>query len=103
VDQWGNAVSNTYTLNGSFGSCVVVEGTGILMNNEMDDFSIKPGYPNKFGLVGNKANAIEADAWDVLQQTRMKLEERQRAATELKRRVYGEKVPDVREAHRPRC
>jgi gamma-glutamyltranspeptidase/glutathione hydrolase len=60
VDQWGNAVSNTYTLNGSFGSCAVVEGTGILMNNEMDDFSIKPGYPNKFGLVGNKANAIEA-------------------------------------------
>lgn len=59
VDRWGNAVSNTYTLNGSFGSCAVVEGTGFLMNNEMDDFSIKPGYPNKFGLVGNKANAIE--------------------------------------------
>ncbi len=60
VDRWGNAVSNTYTLNGNFGSGVVVKGTGILMNNEMDDFSIKPGYPNKFGLVGNKANAVEA-------------------------------------------
>lgn len=43
---------------------------------------------------------IEADAWDVLQQTRMKPEERQKVATELKRRVYGEEVPDVREAHR---
>ncbi len=60
VDQWGNAVSNTYTLNGNFGSCVVPEGTGFLMNNEMDDFSIKPGYPNKFGLIGKEANAVEA-------------------------------------------
>jgi len=54
-------------------------------------------------VIKESKNFIEADAWDVLQQTRMKLEERQRAATELKRRVYGEKVPDVREAHRPRC
>jgi hypothetical protein len=54
-------------------------------------------------VIKKSKNFIEADAWDVLQQTRMKLEERQRAATELKRRVYGEKVPDVREAHRPRC
>ncbi len=60
VDENGMAVSNTYTLNGSFGSCVVIPGTGILMNNEMDDFSIKPGYANMFGLIGNEANAIEA-------------------------------------------
>ena len=59
VDQEGWAVSNTYTLNGNYGSGVVITGTGILMNNEMDDFSIKPGHPNMFGLVGNKANAIE--------------------------------------------
>jgi len=58
VDAAGNAVSLTYTLNGSFGSYAVVEGTGILLNNEMDDFSIKPGYPNMFGLVGNDVNAI---------------------------------------------
>jgi gamma-glutamyltranspeptidase/glutathione hydrolase len=61
VDQWGNAVSNTYTLNSSFGSKVVIDGTGILMNNEMDDFSIKAGYPNQFGLVGSQANAIEPE------------------------------------------
>lgn len=59
VDRWGNAVSNTYTLNSGFGSGVVVEGAGFLMNNEMDDFSIKPGHPNIYGLVGNEANAIE--------------------------------------------
>lgn len=59
VDKWGNAVSNTYTLNGWFGSGVVVEGTGILLNNEMDDFSSKPGVANQFGVVGNDANAIE--------------------------------------------
>ncbi len=58
VDKNGWAVSNTFTLNGNYGSGVVVEGAGFLLNNEMDDFSIKPGYPNKFGLVGNKANAI---------------------------------------------
>ncbi len=59
VDRWGNAVANTYTLNGSFGSGVVVKGAGFLLNNEMDDFSIKPGVPNLYGLVGSEANAIE--------------------------------------------
>ncbi len=59
VDRWGNAVANTYTLNGAFGSGVTVVGAGFLLNNEMDDFSIKPGYPNLYGLVGSEANAIE--------------------------------------------
>jgi gamma-glutamyltranspeptidase/glutathione hydrolase len=58
VDRWGNAVSNTYTLNGWFGSGVVVEGAGFLLNDEMDDFSAKPGAPNQFGVVGADANAI---------------------------------------------
>jgi gamma-glutamyltranspeptidase / glutathione hydrolase len=58
VDRWGNAVSNTYTLNGSFGAGVVVEGAGFLLNDEMDDFSAKPGAPNQFGVVGGAANAI---------------------------------------------
>jgi len=58
VDKWGNAVSNTYTLNGSYGSGVVIEGTGILMNNEMDDFSTKAGFANMFGLLGSEANEI---------------------------------------------
>jgi gamma-glutamyltranspeptidase / glutathione hydrolase len=58
VDHWGNAVSNTYTLNGGFGSGVVVEGAGFLLNDEMDDFSAKPGAPNMFGVVGGDANAI---------------------------------------------
>jgi gamma-glutamyltranspeptidase / glutathione hydrolase len=58
VDRWGNAVSNTYTLNGWFGSGVVVEGAGFLMNDEMDDFSAKPGVPNMYGVVGADANAI---------------------------------------------
>jgi gamma-glutamyltranspeptidase/glutathione hydrolase len=58
VDKWGNAVSNTYTLNGWFGSGVVAEGTGVLLNDEMDDFSAKPGAPNQFGVVGGDANAI---------------------------------------------
>jgi gamma-glutamyltranspeptidase/glutathione hydrolase len=58
VDRWGNAVSNTYTLNGWFGSGVVVEGAGFLLNDEMDDFSAKPGVPNMFGVVGGDANAI---------------------------------------------
>lgn len=58
VDKWGNAASNTYTLNGWFGSAVVIKGTGIVMNNEMDDFSSKPGVANQFGVVGNDANAI---------------------------------------------
>jgi gamma-glutamyltranspeptidase/glutathione hydrolase len=59
VDRWGNAVANTYTLNGSFGCGVTVTGAGFLLNNEMDDFSVKPGIPNLYGLVGSEANAIE--------------------------------------------
>ena len=59
VDKYGNAVSVTTTINGGYGSKVVVEGAGFLLNNEMDDFSVKPGYPNMFGLVGGEANAIE--------------------------------------------
>lgn len=59
VDKWGNAVSNTYTLNGYFGSGEVVDGTGIILNDEMDDFSAKPGVANMFGVVGSDANAIE--------------------------------------------
>ena len=58
VDAEGNAVSVTTTLNGGYGSKVVVAGAGFLLNNEMDDFSIKPGFPNMFGLVGGEANAI---------------------------------------------
>ena len=59
VDQYGNAVSVTTTLNGSFGSGVVVGGGGFLLNNEMDDFSSKPGTPNLYGLVGGEANSIQ--------------------------------------------
>ncbi|MGQ9618446.1 MAG: gamma-glutamyltransferase [Candidatus Aminicenantia bacterium] len=59
IDKSGNIVSNTYTLNGSFGSGVIIKGTGILMNNEMDDFSIKPGYPNIYGLIGGEENCIQ--------------------------------------------
>lgn len=58
LDAAGNAIALTYTLNGSFGSGVVVEGAGFLLNNEMDDFSTKPGVPNLFGVVGGKANEI---------------------------------------------
>jgi gamma-glutamyltranspeptidase/glutathione hydrolase len=59
VDSKGNAVSNTYTLNWDYGSGVVVKGAGFLMNDEMDDFSAKPGVANAFGVVGGDANAIE--------------------------------------------
>jgi gamma-glutamyltranspeptidase / glutathione hydrolase len=59
IDRHGNAVSNTYTLNWSFGSGVVVTGAGFLLNDEMDDFSIKPGVPNIYGVVGNTANEIQ--------------------------------------------
>ncbi|SFH35136.1 gamma-glutamyltransferase [Pedobacter insulae] len=58
VDRDGNAVSITTTLNGSYGAGVVVKGAGFLLNNEMDDFSVKPGAPNMYGLVGGEANAI---------------------------------------------
>jgi len=57
VDRFGNAVSNTYTLNFNFGLGLVAEGTGILLNNELDDFAVKPGAPNAFGLTGFAANA----------------------------------------------
>lgn len=60
VDASGNVVSSTTTLNGSFGSCLVAKGTGILLNNEMDDFSVRPGTPNLYGLVGGVANQVEA-------------------------------------------
>ena len=52
-------MSNTYTLNTAYGSGIIPTGTGILMNNEMDDFSSKPGYPNAYGLIGSEANKIE--------------------------------------------
>ena len=58
VDQEGNAVSVTTTLNGSYGATVVVKGAGFLLNNEMDDFSVKPGAANMYGLIGGEANAI---------------------------------------------
>lgn len=58
VDAAGNAVSNTYTLNASFGSKFVVPGVGVLLNDEMDDFAVKPGTPNLFGLVQGEPNAI---------------------------------------------
>ena len=61
VDKDGNAVANTYTLNFSYGTGLVAEGTGILLNNEMDDFSAKPGVPNGYGLIGGDANAVEAN------------------------------------------
>lgn len=57
-DKWGNAVSVTTTLNGGYGSRTVVGGAGFLLNNEMDDFSIKPGVPNMYGALGTEANAI---------------------------------------------
>lgn len=61
VDKDGNAVANTYTLNFSYGTGLVAEGTGILLNNEMDDFSAKPGVPNGYGLLGGEANAVAAE------------------------------------------
>ena len=59
ADKFGNVISNTYTINSAFGSGVTIKGTGILMNNEMDDFSGQPGVPNQFGLLGGVANEIE--------------------------------------------
>jgi len=59
VDQWGNAVSNTTTINYTFGSGVIVEGAGFILNDEMDDFSSKPGVANVFGAVGGVANEIQ--------------------------------------------
>ena len=59
-DKWGNVVSNTYTINFSYGSGISVAGAGFLLNNEMDDFSAKPGAANGYGLVGGEANSIQA-------------------------------------------
>ncbi len=59
VDKWGNAVSTTVTLNGWYGSGITVDGAGFLLNNEMDDFSSKPGQPNTYGLIGDQANSIQ--------------------------------------------
>ena len=59
ADKFGNVISNTYTINSAFGSGVTIKGTGILMNNEMDDFSGQSGVPNQFGLLGGIANEIE--------------------------------------------
>lgn len=58
ADQWGNAVAATTTLNGGYGNVIVVKGGGFFLNNEMDDFSSKPGTPNIYGLIGSDANAI---------------------------------------------
>jgi gamma-glutamyltranspeptidase/glutathione hydrolase len=60
VDAYGNAVANTYTLNLNYGVGLIAEGTGILLNNELDDFAVKPGFPNAFGLIGYEANAPDA-------------------------------------------
>ncbi|WJG07798.1 gamma-glutamyltransferase [Aliiglaciecola sp. LCG003] len=60
VDQWGNAVSNTTTINYTFGSGVIVEGAGFILNDEMDDFSVKPGSANVYGAIGGSANEIQA-------------------------------------------
>ncbi|MGH6904657.1 MAG: gamma-glutamyltransferase, partial [Geminicoccaceae bacterium] len=59
VDGAGNVVANTYTINFSYGTGLVAEGTGILLNNELDDFSAKPGVPNAYGLIGGDANAVQ--------------------------------------------
>lgn len=59
LDKWGNAISNTYTLNLGFGSGVIVTGAGFLLNDEMDDFSVKPGVPNAYGVIGSEANEIQ--------------------------------------------
>src|SRR5262245_17090291 len=60
VDKDGNVASNTYTINGSFGNKITVEGAGFLLNNEMDDFAAKPGSPNLYGLIQGEANAVAA-------------------------------------------
>jgi gamma-glutamyltranspeptidase/glutathione hydrolase len=61
IDKHGNAVSNTYTINFSYGSKLTVPGAGFLLNNEMDDFSAKPGVPNAYGLIGGEFNAVEPE------------------------------------------
>ncbi|MCM8527224.1 MAG: gamma-glutamyltransferase [Lentisphaeraceae bacterium] len=59
ADKEGNAISFTYTINFSFGSRILIPNLGFILNNEMDDFSSKPGVPNAYGLIGGKANSIE--------------------------------------------
>lgn len=59
VDAQGNAVATTTTLNNTFGNSIVVDSAGFLLNNEMDDFSVKPGYPNMYGLIGGEANSVQ--------------------------------------------
>jgi gamma-glutamyltranspeptidase/glutathione hydrolase len=59
VDEEGNAVSATTTLNGTFGNSIVVDSAGFLLNNQMDDFSVKPGFPNMYGLIGGEANSVQ--------------------------------------------
>ena len=59
LDQFGNAVSSTLTINTQFGSKILVAGTGIILNNAMDDFSLQPGVPNVYGLIGSEANSIQ--------------------------------------------
>lgn len=59
ADKWGNAVSATTTLNNTYGNSIVADSAGFLLNNEMDDFSVKPGFPNMYGLVGGEANSIQ--------------------------------------------
>ena len=61
IDKWGNAVSNTTTINYTFGSGVIVDGAGFILNDEMDDFSVKAGVPNIYGAVGGEANEIQAN------------------------------------------
>ncbi|MCX6166034.1 MAG: gamma-glutamyltransferase family protein [Ignavibacteriae bacterium] len=61
VDKWGNCIAVTTTLNDNFGSKLVVDGAGFLLNDEMDDFSSKPGVPNMYGLLGSEANSIAAN------------------------------------------
>ena len=60
ADKWGNWVAITTTVNTSFGSKVIIPGTGVIMNNQMDDFSIQPGVPNAFGLIGSEANSVQS-------------------------------------------
>ena len=60
IAQWGDAVSNTHTINWTFDNGVFIEGAGFLLNNEMDDFSAKPGVPNIYSVVGSYANEIQS-------------------------------------------
>jgi gamma-glutamyltranspeptidase/glutathione hydrolase len=59
VDRWGNAVAATTTLNNAFGNSIVADSAGFLLNDEMDDFSVKPGFPNMYGLLGGEANSVQ--------------------------------------------